>query len=189
MSDITLAFHDAKIVDLISELTGFDKLEPDPLLYAGGLSMMFEGDFLNPHLDNSHDAKRERYRRLNLLYYVSPDWSLETGGNFELWNEARTVPKTLVSDFNRLVIIETNKTSWHSVSPVKIDRPRCCVSNYYFSTISPDATEYFHVTSFSGRPEEKFKRLVGVFDNAMRNVVSKTLKRGRGKQRSDALEN
>ncbi len=28
------------------------------MLYAGGLSMMFEGDFLNPHIDNSHDAGR-----------------------------------------------------------------------------------------------------------------------------------
>ena len=29
------------------------------------------GHFLNPHIDNSHDAKRERYRRFNLLYGVS----------------------------------------------------------------------------------------------------------------------
>lgn len=189
LSDITYAFQAPEIVALISEFTGFDELEADPLLYAGGLSMMFEGDFLNPHLDNSHDAKRQRYRRLNLLYYVSPDWSLESGGNFELWNEDRTIPKTLISHFNRLVVIETNKTSWHSVSPVRTRMPRCCVSNYYFSTISPDATEYFHVTSFSGRPDEKVKRLVGVADNALRNVISKTLKRGRGKHRTLTLDN
>lgn len=189
LSGVTYAFQNQKIVDLVSELVDFDKIEPDPLLYAGGLSMMFEGDFLNPHLDNSHDAKRERYRRLNLLYYVSPDWSLENGGNFELWNEDRTIPNTLISHFNRFVVIETNKTSWHSVSAVKINRPRCCVSNYYFSTVSPDTTEYFHVTSFSGRPEEKIKRAVGVVDNALRNVVSKTLKRGRGKRRHIDPEN
>ena len=181
LADITYAFQDSQIVDMVSDIVGLTKIEPDPKLYAGGLSMMFEGDYLNPHIDNSHDANRERYRRLNLLYYVSPDWALENGGNFELWNEDRTVPKTLTSHFNRLVVMETNKLSWHSVSPVKANRPRCCVSNYYFSAISPDESDYFHVTSFSGRPEEKLKRLIGVFDNRLRNFVSKTLKIGRGK--------
>ena len=164
-----------------AEILAYEKIEPDPKLYAGGLSMMFEGDFLNPHIDNSHDADRGKYRRLNILYYVSPDWTLENGGNFELWNEHRTEPKTLISLANRLVVMETNKSSWHSVSPVKVDRPRCCVSNYYFSEISPDSTDYFHVTSFSGRPGEAMKSVVGVLDNAVRNLVSKTLKTGRGK--------
>lgn len=114
---------------------GFKKIEPDPKLYAGGLSMMFSGDFLNPHIDNSHDGDRHRYRRLNLLYYVSPGWNLRNGGNLELWDEARIKPKTLVALENRLVVMETNKISWHSVSKVEIDRPRCCVSNYYFSEV------------------------------------------------------
>lgn len=181
LSDITYAFQDDRVVDLVADLVGFKEIEPDPKLYAGGLSMMFPNDFLNPHIDNSHDGDRQRYRRLNLLYYVSPDWKLENGGNFELWDNERINPKTLVAFTNRLVVMETNKVSWHSVSAVKIDRPRCCVSNYYFSKISPDVADYFHVTSFSGRPEEKFKRFVGIVDNALRNFVSKNLKIGRGK--------
>jgi Rps23 Pro-64 3,4-dihydroxylase Tpa1-like proline 4-hydroxylase len=181
LGEITHAFQARKVVDKVSDLVHLTQIEPDPSLYAGGLSMMFKGDFLNPHIDNSHDAKRDRYRRLNLLYYVSPDWKLENGGNFELWDEGRTTQKTLVSAFNRLVVMETNKTSWHSVSPVKVDGPRCCVSNYFFSEISPDETDYFHVTSFTGRPEETGKRVLGVVDNALRNTVSKALKIGRGK--------
>ena len=178
---ITYALQDGAVVAKVGELCGFKTLEPDPQLYAGGLSMMFKDDYLNPHIDNSHDGKRDRYRRLNLLYYCSPDWALENGGNFELWNEERTVPKTLVAHQNRLVVMETNKTSWHSVSHVTADRPRCCVSNYYFSKESPDHTEYFHVTSFDGRPDEPVKHVVGILDNALRNVVSKTLGVGRGK--------
>jgi Rps23 Pro-64 3,4-dihydroxylase Tpa1-like proline 4-hydroxylase len=181
LADITYAFQDKRIVDLVSSLVGMPQIEPDPKLYAGGLSMMFQGDFLNPHIDNSHDGDRQRYRRLNLLYYVSPDWQTSYGGNFELWDAARKVPKTLTAHFNRLVVMETTKQSWHSVSHVVADRPRCCVSNYYFSPISPDESTYFHVTSFSGRPDETVKRAVGVVDNAVRNVVSKTLKLGRGK--------
>jgi len=184
LAEITYAFQDQEIVSAIADLVSFASIEPDPKLYAGGLSMMFQGDFLNPHIDNSHDVSRQRYRRLNLLYYVSPDWSLERGGNFELWDESRIVQKTLVSHFNRLIVMETNKSSWHSVSPVKATEPRCCVSNYYFSVVAPeslDSADYFHVTSFTGRPEEKFRRVVGVFDNALRNFVSSTLKIGRGR--------
>jgi Rps23 Pro-64 3,4-dihydroxylase Tpa1-like proline 4-hydroxylase len=183
LSAIIYSFQDKKIVDLVANIIGVNQIEPDPMLYAGGLSIMSKGDFLNPHIDNSHDANRQRYRRLNLLCYVSPDWKLENGGNFELWDEKRVVPKTLVSTSNRLVVMETTKTSWHSVSPVVADKSRCCISNYYFSTISPDESDYYHVTSFSGRPDQKVKKALGVVDNALRNVISKTLKITTGKRR------
>ena len=182
LGDLTYAMQDPAVVARISKIVEFADIEPDPSLYAGGLSMMFKDDFLNPHIDNSHDAKRDRYRRLNLLYYVSPDWSLQNGGNFELWNDERSVPCTIVSKQNRLLVMETDKTSWHSVSKVVADRPRCCVSNYYFSKVSPDQTDYFHVTSFDGRPDEPIKKIVSAADNAVRNVLSKTLKVGRGKK-------
>lgn len=181
LSDIIYAIQDPRVVAKVSKLCSMDFIEPDPTLYAGGLSMMFSGDYLNPHIDNSHDSKRKRYRRLNVLYYVSPDWNLENGGNFELWDEKRTKPKTIVSKQNRLVVMETNKTSWHSVSKVLIDRPRCCVSNYYFSKNSPYGNEYFHVTSFLGRPEQPLRRFIGIVDNTIRNIISKTFKVGRGK--------
>ena len=177
----TYAMQDPLVVQAIAELVGFDQIVPDDTLYAGGLSMMFQGDFLNPHIDNSHDAKRNMYRRLNLLYYVAPDWMLENGGNFELWDSAVKQQKTIVSKFNRLVVMETNKASWHSVSSVKVDAVRCCVSNYYFSKISSDESDYFHVTSFSGRPEETGRRLLGFFDNKIRNTASKILGGGRGR--------
>lgn len=181
LSDITYAIQDLRIINKISELCSMKNIESDPKLYAGGLSMMFPNDYLNPHIDNNHDAERKKYRRLNLLYYVSPKWSLENGGNFELWDNSRKIPKTIVSHQNRLIVMETNKTSWHSVSKVNTDRPRCCVSNYYFSEISPDGDEYFHITSFLGRPDQPIRRIIGVVDNTLRNFVSKTLKIGRGK--------
>jgi Rps23 Pro-64 3,4-dihydroxylase Tpa1-like proline 4-hydroxylase len=181
IGEITYALQDKTIVDKISKLVGYEHIIPDPKLYAGGLSMMSRGDFLNPHIDNSHDAERKHYRRLNILYYVTPDWKIENGGNLELWDAAKKTPKTIVSACNRLVVMNTNKTSWHSVSPVLVDSTRCCVSNYYFSEISPDFTDYFHVTSFYGRPEEKLKRALSPIDNALRNIVSKTLKYGRGR--------
>jgi Rps23 Pro-64 3,4-dihydroxylase Tpa1-like proline 4-hydroxylase len=180
LSAVTYAMQAAPVLSKIAELVDFQHIVPDPTLYAAGLSMMFKGDFLNPHLDNSHGADRNLYRRLNLLYYVSPGWSLENGGNLELWDEGVKAQQTITAQFNRLVVMETNKHSWHSVSPVTSEAVRCCVSTYYFSPESPDQTAYFHVTSFSGRPEEPGRRILGFFDNRLRNAVSKTLRAGRG---------
>ena len=78
--------------------------------------------------------------------------------------------------------METNKKSWHSVSKVNVSKPRCCVSRYFFSEQSPDKKEYFHVTSFNGRPNQTLKRIISPFDNMARNLFSKGTKFGRGKK-------
>ena len=81
--------------------------------------------------------------------------------------------------------METNKQSFHSVSPVFTSKLRCCISNYYFQQDSPYGEEYFHVTSFTGRPNEVAKRVLGKIDNLARNIISKTLKLGRGKNQKN----
>jgi len=73
---ITIVFQTPEVISTIGDLLSINDLEADPSLYAGGVSMMLEGDFLNPHIDKSHDANRKKYRRLNLLFYVSPDWKM-----------------------------------------------------------------------------------------------------------------
>lgn len=180
--EITYALQSKKVVKTFSDILNIKYLEGDPSLYAGGISMMFKDDFLNPHIDNSHDARREKYRRLNLLYYTSPNWNLDYGGNLELWDRKVKNAKTIIANQNRLVIMETNRYSWHSVSKVKVERPRCCISNYYFSKESPETKDYFHVTSFTGRPDEKLKRVIGKFDNALRSFYSIIFKSGRNKK-------
>lgn len=179
LEETLFAFQDPRVVECIGQITSLRSLEPDSLLYAGGISMMAQGHFLNPHIDNSHDKARERYRVLNLLYYVSPGWSLACGGNLELWPQGVDGPPvTLESRFNRLAIMVTNQHSWHSVSPVVANESRCCVSNYYFSPYPAETSDYFHVTSFRGRPEQKFRDLLLQADTALRTSVRKLFPRG-----------
>lgn len=180
LGEITFAIQDPAVVNLFAEITGIKSPVGDPGLYAGGLSMMRAGDFLNPHIDNSHDQDRKLYRRLNLLYYVTPNWKLEDGGHLELWDENVTKPVVVESRFNRMVLMETTHTSYHSVNQVKKAGYRCCVSNYYFSPISPNGSDYFHVTEFKGRPEEPIKRAVSLVDTLVRSMVRKVKKSGLG---------
>ena len=174
LEEIVFAFQDRRIVKISEEITGIPNMEPDEMLYAGGISLMAPGNFLNPHLDNSHDEDRSRYRVLNLLYYVSPNWTLGNGGNLELWDNGVTgSPRTIVSQFNRLALMITNKSSYHSVSKVTADQNRCCISNYYFSKEAAENQTYFHVTSFYGRPEEPLKNILLKIDRNLRQFIRK----------------
>jgi Rps23 Pro-64 3,4-dihydroxylase Tpa1-like proline 4-hydroxylase len=172
LEEVIYAFQDPRVVSEVAGVTGLKEVVPDAKLYAGGISLMAPGHYLHPHIDNSHDMERRRYRVLNLLYYTSPGWNVEYGGNLELWPDGtRAEPHTIHSKFNRLLVIATNRNSWHSVSKVRADRNRTCVSNYYFSDVSPDGEDYFHVTSFRGRPEEPTRDLLLRADAALRSLI------------------
>ena len=160
-------------------ICGIENLYPDEHLYAGGISRMEKSQFLNPHLDNSHDKDRDKWRVLNLLYYVSPGWQQSFGGNLELWPQGMGGKQvTIFSRFNRLAVMATHEASWHSVSPVTEDAARCCISNYYFSDSALKDNLDFHVTSFRGRPEQKFRDLVLQADAAFRMGIRKIFSKG-----------
>lgn len=180
LGDITFAFQDPRIVKIVENITGIAEQVPDSLLYAGGLSAMAKGHYLSPHIDNSHDASRQYYRTLNLLYYVTPDWAEANGGNLQLWN--RNVSKNVIihSRFNRLVLMETTPTSWHSVNTVQTEGFRKCVSNYYFSRRSPIGKDYFNITAFSAPPSQPLLRLWSKVDAGLRQLVRKVRPQGLG---------
>ena len=175
-------FHDPRVIKEIGEVTSIDGLTADPSLYAGGISKMINGNFLNPHIDNSHNRDRTMYRRLNLLFYVTPSLTTDDGASLHLWDRKVQTSKEICSSFNRLVIMETDKYTWHSVSPMTSNKSRYCISNYYFSLESASRKNYYHVTSFTGRPEQKFNRIISSIDNFARWVIA-SLFGGRGSRR------
>ncbi len=179
LEEIIYAFQEQKIVNLISEICNINQITPDSNLYAGGISMMGNKQFLNPHLDNSHDKDRNQWRVLNLLYYVSPNWEENFGANLELWPDGLAEKQiTIHSKFNRLVVMATHNQSIHSVSPVNFEGFRCCVSNYYFSEKPLKKTDSFHVTSFRGRPDNKLTDAILKIDTFLRMNIRKIFKKG-----------
>ena len=179
LEEVIYAFQDESVVNAVSEICGLKNILPDDNLYAGGMSLMSKNNYLSPHLDNSHDKDRQLWRVLNLLFYVTPNWQLENGGNLELWNKGlKESPIIIESRFNRLVVMATHQESWHSVNKVVVDKVRCCVSNYYFSEISLTNNDDFHITTFRGRPSQKIKDVVFRIDNGLRSSIRKLFKKG-----------
>lgn len=174
LEEAIYAFQDDRILALIKNICNIKSLYADEHLYAGGISLMHKGQFLNPHLDNSHEKDRKQWRVLNLLYYVTPDWRFTNGGNLELWPYGvKNKQFTIDSLFNRLIVMATHANSWHSVSPIIADKKRTCVSNYYFSDDALKISDQFHVTSFRGRPDQGFRDVILQADNALRQSVRK----------------
>jgi Rps23 Pro-64 3,4-dihydroxylase Tpa1-like proline 4-hydroxylase len=179
LEEIIYAFQDKQVVDLIGEICDINEVIPDEYLYAGGISLMGNKQFLNPHLDNSHDKDRARWRVLNLLFYVTPNWKEEYGGNLELWpNGLKESQVVIASKFNRLAVMATHNNSLHSVSPINYEGTRCCVSNYYFSKTPLLSSDTFHVTSFRGRPEQKVTDAILQLDSWVRMSIRKFFKKG-----------
>lgn len=175
------AFHAPAVVQAVRDIVGKPDLEPDPELYAGGLSRMERGHFLNPHIDNSHDGGRRRWRSLNLLYYVAAGsgQASGSGGELELWpHGVRGEPLHLQALGNRLIIMETHQHAWHSVRTVGDGPARGCISNYYFAPTPMRADQRFHVTSFRGRPEQPLRDLVSRADSALRMLIRRGFWRG-----------
>ncbi len=179
LEEAIYAFQQPNVVEIIHEITGISELEPDDNLYAGGLSSMSQGQFLNPHLDNSHDKDRNRWRVLNLLYYITPQWTEQDGGHLEIWpNGLEEEQTTIHSSFNRLAVMATHQDSWHSVSPVQKNDRRQCISNYYFSKHPLREDDRFHVTTFRGRPENKWTDKILQADSLLRSSLRKVFRKG-----------
>tara|TARA_R110000787_G_scaffold113832_2_gene223166 strand:- start:207 stop:1022 length:816 start_codon:yes stop_codon:yes gene_type:complete len=179
LEDVLYAFQGESVVKKIAEICSLENILPDASLYAGGISLMEKDNFLNPHLDNSHDKNRNLWRVLNLLYYVTPEWKLENGGNLELWPKGlKENAMTIESTCNRLVVMTTHQKSWHSVSKVVSNNARSCISNYYFSNYPLSKEDNFHVTTFRGRPKEIIKDFILKYDSLFRGTIRKVFKKG-----------
>jgi Rps23 Pro-64 3,4-dihydroxylase Tpa1-like proline 4-hydroxylase len=185
LEEILYAFQEAPVVEAIGAVTGLPELLPDARLYAGGISAMTRGQYLSPHIDNSHRENLDSYRILNLLYYTTPGWQLEHGGNLQVWDRGMSGPaRTIESRFNRLVVMATSTRSWHGVNRVADDGIRTCVSNYYFARRpvtnegEPVGHDYFHVTTFRGFPGEWGRNAVLVADGIARGALRRVFKHG-----------
>jgi Rps23 Pro-64 3,4-dihydroxylase Tpa1-like proline 4-hydroxylase len=174
MKDALLAFQDDRVIAAVADITGIRNMGEDKSFYGSGISMMMEGDFLMPHLDNSHDGDGKRYRVINTLYYITPDWPEHRGGNLELWDMGMKEYVEIHSRFNRLVVMGTHTASLHSVNTIAFPGLRACVSNYYYSTTPLSEKPYVHKTTFFARPEDPLlKRLKFRAEGKVKNFLAK----------------
>lgn len=122
----------------LETISGIESLICDPYFIGGGAMMSGAGEFLKIHADFNWHHKLQAHRRLNALFYLTPGWNSEWGGDLELWSTDMTrLVRSVQPIFNRVVIFEVNDDSNHG-QPRPLTTPsgvaRRVFSAFYYTT-------------------------------------------------------
>lgn len=151
------ALHDMNsgpFVRFLEKLTGIDHLLPDPHMVGGGIHLTRAGGHLGIHADFNWHERLHAHRRLNVLLYLTPDWSSALGGELELWDrEAKACQRIVEPLFNRAVIFSTCSDSFHGHpnrwTSTLINRQSIALY-YYTTTREAEETREPHSTLYKG---------------------------------------
>ena len=112
-------------------------------LHGGGQHIHRKLGNLNPHLDYSLHPKINLERRINVIYYLTDDYTSKDGGHLGFWDNKNfkrpgMLKKEYEPKFNRLIVFNTSQNSWHGLSriynPIKKNKYRKSLASYYVST-------------------------------------------------------
>jgi Rps23 Pro-64 3,4-dihydroxylase Tpa1-like proline 4-hydroxylase len=164
------ALGNPRVAAVFSYLLDIDSISADQVSHDDELNVMGTGDYASPFIDASHSHCGSKIRRLKLFYFASPDWEENKGGILEIWDRKIASAKSIVPAADRLVVMETSETSWHSLGTVLADRQLCFLTKCYFSDTGGKPRKAY-ASRFSGRPGEKGKRILGYTGGAIRNLL------------------
>jgi Rps23 Pro-64 3,4-dihydroxylase Tpa1-like proline 4-hydroxylase len=121
------------------------KLISDPYYSGGGLNISERGGLLDIHVDgNYHDASGMN-RRVNLLYYLNPNWEQSWGGEFGIYDDnGEKLIKSIAPKFNRCIIFDTHDKSYHGLpNPINFpaNDPRRSILLYYYTVAARPASQ------------------------------------------------
>ena len=145
LSGVVRVFNSAPILRAMAEVLSIPKLMSDPYYSGGGFNISERGGLLDIHVDgNYHDASGMN-RRVNLLYYLNPNWEPTWGGEFGIYeNNGETLVKAVAPTFNRCVIFDTRDKSYHGLpNPINFpsDDPRRSILLYYYTVAKRPASQ------------------------------------------------
>ncbi len=173
--EVIKVFNSDRFLAWLENLTGIKGLMRDDMLEGGGLHQSLRNGFLNVHADfTSHPHKRTWRRRVNLLIYLNPDWKEEYGGFLELWTrDMKTRAKNIMPIFNRAVIFNTDKDSYHGLpDPIKCpnDDTRKSIALYYFTEEKGYVKQS---TDYRPRPNDGAKSILIYLDKIAVDIYSR----------------
>lgn len=131
-------FNSSTFLDFLTELTAYSGLLSDPWFGGCGLHSTGRGGRLMIHADQDRHPNEKLHQMLNAIYYVTPNWQDEWGGQLELWDrDAKTCVKRISPTFNSLVIFYTGAKAFHG-HPHPLQCPsgvrRNSMAAYYYTT-------------------------------------------------------
>ncbi len=176
-------FNSGAMIRFLEELTGITGLVADPYLGGGGLHRIEPGGFLDVHADFNKHAYLNLDRRINVLYYLNPEWHDEWEGHLELWDRTMSRCERRVAPIlNRCVVFNTTDHSFHG-HPARLACPagigRKSMAFYYYTNGRPaDEVSAAHSTLYQtpGREPEHLRTPRGGLGASLRRRVPRSVK-------------
>lgn len=166
LGEIIDELNSPRFIKYLEGLTGIDNLKSDDSLEGGGLHQTQRGGKLNIHADFMvHTHKHNWRRRINVLVYLNKSWEQSYNGDLELWTTNMSqCEKKVAPLFNRMVIFNTDKDSFHGV-PEKVNCPvsdsRKSIALYYFT--EENTIPLKNPTNYQARPTDSMLKKVGIW--------------------------
>lgn len=147
--ELIRTLSEPQFLKVLERITGIAQLLPDPYLAGGGLHVSGPGGILSPHTDFHVYRGLSLYRRVNVIIYLTDNWSAEDGGCLSLFDGADQAIQTVIPAWGRTVIFRTDDRSIHGFPvPVAEGKWRRSVALYYYTAtptegFSGDETTYW----------------------------------------------
>ncbi|MEM8704981.1 MAG: 2OG-Fe(II) oxygenase [Actinomycetota bacterium] len=125
----------------LTDVTGIEKIVPDPYLEGGGLHVSRGGGRLTPHTDFHTYTRLDLFRQINLLLYLNPAYETGDGGTLGLFEDVDADPTVSIEPvFGRCVIFRTDDRSVHGiVDPVAPGKERKSIALYYYTAAESES--------------------------------------------------
>jgi Rps23 Pro-64 3,4-dihydroxylase Tpa1-like proline 4-hydroxylase len=136
LKNIIQSLNSIRFIKFLEDLTGFKNIKADENLTGGGLHQVQRGGKLDIHADFNMLYGTAKKRCINAILYLNENWQENYGGHLELWPEDMSECQAkILPIFNRLVIFNTNETSYHG-HPDPLECPedwtRKSIALYYY---------------------------------------------------------
>jgi hypothetical protein len=154
MQIFSMILNSRRFILFLETLTGIKSIISDPFFMGGGAMTTGSGGFLKVHADFNFHHKLKCWRRINTLFYLTPNWNKKWGGNLELWDKNNKKKITEIEPlFNRIVIFNTTSKSFHG-QPIPISTPKNIFRNvfsafYYSYEKDQETSSEPHFTKYS----------------------------------------
>lgn len=151
MKEIRQKLHSKEFIQWIEEESGLGGLIVDPFGIGEGVSLMTEGDELNPHIDFNWNDRIKMYRAVNLLIYFGDC----KGGEFHVWDEEKeNIIFEKEPKHNSALFFQHSETKAHGVKPVKYGS-RFAIRQFYYK--SNNICENAHQSLYWYNPKKNMK--------------------------------
>ena len=150
----SLIINSRNFLSFLETLTGIESIIPDPYFMGGGAMSTGKGGLLNIHADFNFHHKLQSWRRLNALFYLSPNWKKSWQGNLEIWTTNKKQKVVEIEPlFNRVIIFNSTSEAFHG-QPVPLNCPKNVYRNVFsafFYTIKKDkkSSSHPHFTKYN----------------------------------------